>query len=99
MDPLKVGMVFILVAGAVAVAKIIADAALRYRELDRRDEVGGDVPQLDRRLERIEAAVDAVAVEVERLGELQRYTAQAVSGIRPMESRALPAPERSVTPH
>ncbi len=33
-------------------------------------------PAVDLRLERIEQAVDAVAIEVERLGESQRYQAK-----------------------
>jgi hypothetical protein len=32
------------------------------------------IPALDQRLERIEQAIDTVAVEVERLGEGQRFT-------------------------
>ena len=41
----------------------------------KRDEKTG-VPQLEQRLDRIERAIDTVAVEVERLGEGQRFTAR-----------------------
>ena len=36
----------------------------------------GQTPGLDQRLDRIEQAIDTVAVEVERLGEAQRFTAR-----------------------
>jgi truncated hemoglobin YjbI len=51
---------------------------------------------LEARLERIEAAVESIAIEVERNGELQRFNARL--------ARGEPAPElqrikRPITPH
>jgi hypothetical protein len=50
----------------------VGDAVVRLRQLRG--------PARDRdvaaRLERIEAAVDAIAIEVERLGERQRYNSR-----------------------
>jgi hypothetical protein len=56
---------------------------------------------LEQRLERIEAAVDVVALEVERIAEAQRFAARLAAEHAP---GGLPAPGRSsesraVTPH
>lgn len=45
----------------------------------RRAESDGVSGPSEERLQRIEAAVDAIAVEVERLGESQRYTARLIA--------------------
>ena len=53
-------------------------------------------PDLEARLERIESAVEAIAIEIERNGELQRFTAKLARG------DAMPEPlriERPITPH
>jgi hypothetical protein len=60
----------------------------RVRQMDarpRREELGAGVGE---RLERIEHAVDAIAVEVERIAEGQRFVTRLLSE-RPVE-RALP---------
>jgi hypothetical protein len=56
---------------------------------------------LEQRLERIETAVDAVALEVERISEAQRFAARLAAERAPGD---LPTPGRSsesrvVTPH
>jgi hypothetical protein len=50
---------------------------------------GADV-ETRNRLERIEQAVDAIAVEVERISEGQRFTTKVIA-----ELRALPQPDPS----
>jgi hypothetical protein len=47
------------------------------------------------RLERIEQAVDAIAVEVERIAEGQRFMAKMMVEAPPSDHRALPGEERS----
>lgn len=72
------GLVINLVLGAVA----------RYRAAERQ------LPPSDERLARIEHAVEAIALEVERLGEIQRFNAK-------LEAQKLPEPrqvERPITP-
>jgi hypothetical protein len=64
----------------------------------RRAPLGDGVEQ---RLERIEAAVDVIAVEVERIAEAQRFTARLTAERAP---GSLAAPEsgsagRTITPH
>lgn len=52
--------------------------------------------EIEARLARIESAVEAIAIEVERNGELQRFNARLTQG------DALPEPlriERPITPH
>jgi hypothetical protein len=50
-------------------------------------------PESDRRLERIEQAIDAMAVEVERISESQRFMTRLLSE-RTAERVALPHDER-----
>lgn len=46
------------------------------------------------RLERIEQAVDAIAIEVERVSEGQRYTTKLLAEVRPLLPGAPDAPRR-----
>ncbi|HEY9226183.1 MAG TPA: hypothetical protein VIP11_06020 [Gemmatimonadaceae bacterium] len=51
-------------------------------------------------LEHLVNAVDAIAVEVERISEAQRFTAKVlVERVDPSAAKRLPVPERVVTPH
>lgn len=57
---------------------------------------------VERRLARIETAVDAIALEVERIGETQRFTIRVATerdAGRIAGSRASSADSRAVTPH
>ena len=93
MDPMA--KVMIVVAGGSTIAmivKTIAGAAVRYAEVQRR-EVDVDPQGIRDRLERIEIAVDAIAIEVERLGEHQRFNAQLAL------NRPEALPPKVVTPH
>jgi hypothetical protein len=75
----------------VAVAAIIfgsittmVTSYLRMR--GRRAESDGITGTSEERLARIEQAVDAIAVEVERLGESQRFTARLIAERQPPAS-------------
>src|SRR2546423_1439046 len=61
------------------------------RRMDKRGAVapGADADTRNR-LERIEQAIDAIAVEVERISEGQRFTTKVISDLR-----ALPQPDPS----
>lgn len=68
-----------LIAGCITLATVfqaIATIATRRRKKDLADE---GVARLEDRLLRIEQAVDAVAVEVERISENQRFTTRLLS--------------------
>lgn len=64
-------------------------------------------PRVDEsRLDRLEAAVDAIAVEVERISESQRFTVNLLSERLPparqvdrIAELSPPAPKRTTTPH
>jgi hypothetical protein len=91
----SMGKVMIVMAGGTTVtmlARTIANAVIRYTEIRRR---GAEVTpsMIQERLERIEIAVDAIAIEVERLGEHHRFNAQLAL------NRPEPLPSRVVTPH
>ena len=85
-----------MVLGGTYVAKLAIDAVVqlvtrrRERVLPERDAA------LERRLERIEAVVDAIAIEVERAGELQRFTARLQHESVPNVPLTLARP---ITPH
>ena len=50
------------------------------RRLDRRDPVGpANLSRIEERLGRLEAGVDAIAVEVERISEGQRFTTRLLA--------------------
>jgi hypothetical protein len=56
----------------------------------------------DARLERIELAIEAVAIEVERLGESQRFTAKLLAERDRLQPGTVPPsalPPRVITPH
>jgi len=61
------------------------------RRIERGTSGGGDSPSLPNdvgaRLERMEQAIDAIAVEVERISEGQRFTSKLLAG-RPELSRS-----------
>jgi hypothetical protein len=57
------------------------------RRIDRRTETMTTPPDVNARLERIEQAVDTIAIEMERVSEGQRFTSRILG-----ELRGLPAP-------
>ena len=73
MDPVTQVLIAAIVCGSAAlIVKVVVSGALRMQQLKR----GAESPVIEERLARIEAAVDAIAIEVERAGELQRFTAR-----------------------
>ena len=93
MDPRQVTMIVtVSLVAVVAMVKLLIDATLRWRELRG----ANPTPQLERRLERIELALESIAVEIERTGEAQRFAAR----LSPPTPDANPARViRMTTPH
>jgi hypothetical protein len=61
----------------------------------RHQQLPGTNDEMDRRLERLQQSVDAVAIEVERIGEAQRFTAKLAAEIGKKPSpEAAPLPRR-----
>lgn len=79
------GVVIIAVVFLVACALTIVGLPLARafaRRMDRKGAVAPERPDVSARLERIEQAVEAVAIEVERISESQRFANQVMSEIR-----------------
>ena len=88
-DVVPQGAVDISIAFFVSMAFIIVGLPIARawaRRMDRRGETAS-ASQIAPRLDRIEQAVEAVAIEVERVSEGQRYTTKTIA-----ELRGLPVP-------
>ena len=84
-----ISVAFFVMCAVIAIGFPIARAIAR--RMDRRSSAGtGTDSDTRSRLERIEQAVDAIAVEVERISEGQRFTTKVMS-----EMRSLPLPDAS----
>jgi hypothetical protein len=79
MNPAEIGamipIVAILVGGAVAIFVPLARA--HARQLDKQS--AAMKPELGARLERMEQSIEAIALEVERISEGQRFTTKLLS--------------------
>jgi hypothetical protein len=77
---------------------IVSSAVLMVKQIYRRDRMkNGELPSTamrvdDSRFERLERAVDAIALEVERMSEAQRFTAKLMTERAP---ERLPSPDES----
>jgi len=78
-DPAKVVIALSCFASAAYSINAIARAAVAHKREDARLERESVPPLTEARLARIEQAVDAIAVEVERISEGQRFTTRLLS--------------------
>jgi hypothetical protein len=77
MDPgIVVPLGFFAMVATIAVGAPLARAFAKRME---RDSKGRIAPEVTTRLERIEQAVDAIAIEVERISEGQRFTTKLLT--------------------
>lgn len=76
-DPFLVPITLFLVGGAATVLTPIARAYAR--RLDRQAAPSAIPSDVSSRLERMEQAIEAIAVEVERISEGQRFTTKLLS--------------------
>ncbi len=74
-----ISVAFFVMMGFIIVGLPLARAFAR--RMDRRGETGS-ASEITPRLDRIEQAVEAIAIEVERVSEGQRYTTKAISDLR-----------------
>ncbi len=77
---------FAMVIAIVVGRPMVKAYAKRVESLSKQPQIPGEMVN---RLERIEQAVEAIAIEVERISEGQRFTTKLLSETRP---GALPAP-------
>ena len=83
------------VLGLTYIVKRVIDAVVQIAEQRRATRNAVQDGSVTQRLEQIEASVDAIAIEVERVGELQRFTTRLQQG---KPARDLPSNARHVTP-
>lgn len=77
MDPgIVVPLGFFAMVATIAVGTPLARAFARRMERDSKTKLA---PEVTTRLERIEQAVDAIAIEVERISEGQRFTTKLLT--------------------
>ena len=74
-------IVAIVVGGLIAIVSPFVKAYSRKIELQAH--AAGSSPDIEARLARIEQAIEAVAVEIERISEGQRFTTKLLSEARP----------------
>ncbi|HEX6574722.1 MAG TPA: hypothetical protein VF042_07090 [Gemmatimonadaceae bacterium] len=79
--------------------KIISNTILKRRDQDVRIAEAKNGSLSDDRLARLESAVEAIAIEVERISEGQRFTTRLLSEQQPPRQMGLPRPGKFDTPH
>jgi len=77
-DPGAILIAGIVISGATITIRGIANAVVRMQELKVRGD-SRSLPLDEARLERIEQAVDSIAIEIERISENQRFTTKLLS--------------------
>ena len=93
MDPgIVVPLGFFAMVATIAVGAPLARAFARRMERDSKTKIA---PEVTSRLERIEQAVDAIAIEVERISEGQRFTTKLLTE-RASDASRLTEPLRPV---
>ena len=77
-DPAKVIVAISFFSAITISIRAIASAAVRFQEMKLRGP--SPIPSMtEARLERIEHAVDAIAIEIERISEGQRFTTKLLN--------------------
>ena len=92
-------MVIVTCSAAVLIVRMAASAVLKLSEKKvRMIEAQRGTPS-DDRLQRVEMAVEAIAVEVERISEGQRFTTKLLNEAAQRATPTLDRPGRINTPH
>jgi len=93
----------VIVPAVFGIPAVVIFARMWFRHVEKMATLkGASNPMLEARLSRIEEAVDAIAVEVERMGEGQRFVTKLLTE---RASQQLPeasknsSPGRVTTPH
>jgi hypothetical protein len=87
-ENIAVPIAFFIAVVVIMIVVPIVRAVIRRSE--RQESSAGLTPALESRLDRLEAMIETVAVEVERLAEGQRFTTRLLSegAIQPVVQRA-----------
>lgn len=86
------------IGGVIAIITTISNVILKFKE----HELKASRPQSaisDERLARIEAAVEAMSIEIERISEGQRFTTKLLSDQTSPVQAFMPRPGKFDTPH
>ena len=78
---------------------VLAGAKVIMAWINRPSAKGALPREVDERLERIERAVDTTALEVERIGESQRFLTRALGERSIIDAPRTDSPGRVITPH
>ena len=92
-DPARVIIAMSFFASAAYSVNAIARGAVALRKQQKLNEGESNSPLANERLARLEQAVDAIAVEIERISEGQRFTTRLLSE----QSRRLAEPAPRLT--
>jgi hypothetical protein len=90
MDPILIPIIFVTSIPVIAIGVPLARAWARV--IDRKGVGPAIPPDVVHRLERMEQAIDSIAIEVERISEGQRFTTKLLSERVPVPG-ALKGPE------
>lgn len=83
-----------------SIVVLVATVVVAYRAVRGRPAPQQVPPVDDRRLDRLEQSVDAIALEMERVGESQRFLTKLMAeGIPPGDSSSDQKRGRVITPH
>jgi hypothetical protein len=98
MNDAQAAVLFLVTTVMFGVIALALGASLRRerRRADRAESLLDDVEFREQSLERLQATVDCVAIEVERIGEIERFAVERLAA-RPSYSPT--SPPRVVTPH
>jgi hypothetical protein len=91
----NISIAFFIMMGFIIVGLPLARAFAR--RMDRRGETAS-ASEIAPRLDRIEQAVEAVAIEIERVSEGQRYTTKAIADLRGLPNGGWPSNARDGQP-
>jgi phosphosulfolactate synthase (CoM biosynthesis protein A) len=98
-DPSIVMMAMSSFAAFAYSIKAIANGFVRYREAGRKVSDASTIAVSDERMARLESAVEAIANEVERISEGQRFTTRLLTEQAQPIQAMLPRPGKFDTPH
>lgn len=91
-DPIFIPIIFVASIPVIAIGYPLAKAFAARLE---RKPVGQSVPlEVTSRLERMEQAIDSIAIEVERISEGQRFTTRLLAERAPAQPAIPPGPDR-----
>lgn len=93
-DMVKIALALLVLATGFCISTIVLAFAWRRARARQLAQVSHELEAMNARFDRLATAVDTIAVEVERIGEAERFAAKALGSrsSQPLEGRV-------ITPH